>query len=867
MDFLALHHLIWVIPLALLAIAAAWWAFAQRRKAVALLTRNATTCHLKTNANPIRRRILAISLLLAVIFALVAVLRPYSGSVITEHRRPAKNLIVLLDISRSMEAVDVDGVSRIEAAKLLLREFVQNRKVDSIGLLSFAGATFPEIPITRDRSMLLKKINTIKPGDIDVGGTDFGDAFKEAEQLLTENPPPGSAIIILSDGDNVTGSMPTRVLAKLKKSNIPVIAIGLGNDSVGASIPDMDLITSANHGNLRTLSDATNGLFIKATPTELDAQVAQLSARVDTIELDGKNIAAELYERPNERYFIPLTLSLLFLMINLFLPLRSGKWHPLTAAVALILTLGFFSPTAEAKAFTTYEEATAEAKKEELPLLLIFTGSDWSKQSIAFEREILTHSVFKKWAEAKVVMRIVDLPRVGLSNSERTDRRLLASRFDVVSYPWAVFIDQDDKRLGSLTHDPDGPGSWTKRANAILAGDKSASDSAATADYLPKEVHNHLDEEGLSDVEKSVRHYNKALEMEKSDPELALNSKDRFQLLKDLYRKAAEFAPHERKDLRFAARHKLALLQHRKGQSMVPKSEQEFQQMVMTERTEPAKLLKRAQNAFKDSLRTYKSAAPLKPGDDELTNNLTLAYQDLARVEAYLEYFKAFQEAIDDTTKALTNESRFIKSQEREVMTRREVNKGGIDDSVSSITRLVQAAEMIEESPTILPEEGLQDYRLAAEDIALAPSPHRERDLETARQHIQDALDHLIDPEQQQPQPQQGQGEGEPQEGEGGGEENEGNQGDDEGEEKGEGRRQNEGQGNDEGDNPQGDKPDEEGDGPNGDEEGNQKGQGGSGDPEADLRRADKEKGDLRDRLLDKLRRQKGKRVPRSKDH
>ena len=835
MEFLALKHLYWVIPAAIFALGAAYWAFQQRRRTINLLTQGAAKCHLQSNASPLRRRILAISLLLSLVFALVTVLRPTGGTQLSEHRRPAKNIVVLLDISTSMDATDVDGVSRIDAAKLLLREFINSRPTDKIGLVSFAGGSFPECPVTLDRSMLLQRVNKIKTGEIPVGGTDLLVALETADKLLTDEPPPGSAVLIISDGDNITGGNPEKVLAKFAKANIPVLAVALGLDNTPVNIPGSDLVTTASRDNLFTLSNTTNGIFIAASPKELDSQVAKLGARIDTIEIDGTNVAAELYERPLELYAYPLTLALILLMIHLFLPLRTKNWHPLTAALALLFIL---PQPARSEDYPGYEEALAKAVTEEKTLLLIFTGSDWSKQSITFEREILSHPVYQKWADAKVISMTIDLPRVGISDEERKERRTLAARFGVEAYPMAVFIDKDGNKMGTLTHDPDGPNSWVKRANAVLSGDTSQSDTAASIDYLPKEVKENLNDPDLTDAQRSVRLYNKALELERTEPEIVVTSKDRFDLLTELYQKAADEAPADRPDLAFPARHKLALLNHRLGKHRTPKSEQEMMMLAMTEQMEPAKLMKRARGSYRKALSLYKEAAPLKPGDEELSTNLTLIYRDLARIEAYIAYMDAYQAAIEKTMIALAQEKNFARSLEREVTTRQEVNKKAIDESASSIQTLVQAAESIESAPTILPEEGLKDYRLAEEDIVLAPSPHRERDLRTAQQHIQDALDHLIDPQQMQPQPSSGEGSGEPKP---------------DGEENGEEEEENEG-------GRQGDIPEEDG---GGEDEGEKE---GKGDADADLRRADNETGDLRGRMLRKLGEQ-GKTVPRSKDH
>lgn len=854
MDFIALKNLIWILPLMIVAIAAATWAYLQRKKAIALLTQNAAQCHLQSNASPIRRRILAIVLLTALLLAALATLRPIGGTERTEFKRPAKNLVVLLDISNSMTSTDTDGISRNEAAKLLLREFITARPTDKIGLISFAGETFIESPITLNRTVILKRVNDIQPSDLLVPGTNVTNALEEAQNLLTENPPPGSAIIILSDGDNVTGSDPKNVLAQLKKANIPIIGVAFGKDGVPTNVPGTEMTTKANHDTLAQLTKATGGLFIKASPKDVDAQITQLSTRVDAIELNGENIASELFERPLDLYAWPLSFALLCLMIHLFLPLRTKKWHPLATSIALLLLLPL---NLRGEQVDTFDEALEISKTEDLPILVIFTGSDWSELSITFEKEILTHQVFQKWAQTKVVWTLVDLPRVGLDDEERRIRRELMKELGAETFPMAVFLSPKEEPLGTLTHDPEGPDAWIKRANAILDGKTEASDTAASSEYLPQEVRDRLEDETLTEVQRSIGYYNKALELEKAEPELSLKSKDRFQLLIDLYTKAAEAAPVNRKDLIFAARHKLGLLHHRKGQSRVPKSEQELMEMSMQERSDPVKLLTAAKRSFETALGIYKDAAPLKPGDEEFSDNLALAYQNLARAKAYLDYFKAYQKAIADTSLALNQEKRFLKSLERDVNTLTEVNRQDIEDSVNSIQDLIVKAEAIEDTPTILPAEGLKDYRLAAEDIALAPSPHRERELEKSTQHIQDALDHLIDPQQQQPQQGEGEGEGdgEPQEGEGGGEEGEqegGRQGDQE--------------------NPQGDRPDGEEPGSGeGDKEGEGKGKGENEDTsENDLKRAEKEGGDLRQRLLRKKQSEyfrNGERIPRSKGH
>jgi len=848
MKFLSYHHLIWILPTLLGAIAALFWAVRQRRRAIQLLTNHASKCNLKSNASPLRRRILNVSLFSALFLTLFAVLRPSGGTETTENKKPAKNLIVLLDVSRSMGANDSDGLSRMDAAKLLLREFINKRPIDRIGLISFAGVAYPECPASTDRTMLLKRLERLKPDpDFPVGGTDINTALLEAQNLLGDDPPAGSAILVFSDGDNVTGQNPTKVLDKLKETNIPIIGAAFGQPGSPAPVPNSSLETTADHDTLRRLADTTDGLYLAGIPSKVDAQIEEISTRVDTIEINGENIAKEVYSRPQELYAYPLTLALILLMIHLFLPLRSKSWHPLTALVLLSFLL---SPALRGAPHTEYNQALGEAKEEELPLAVIFTGSDWSPLSITFEKEILTHKIYQDWAKAKVVTFHLDLPRTGIDKETRKARRALAARFDITSYPMVIFLDTEENRLGSLSHDSKGAASWIKRANAILDGDSSVSDTAASVDYLPKAVKEQLENKDLTATQRSIGYYNKGVEFERAEPNLELKSKDQFKLLTDLYSKAAEFSPVDRPDLLFKARLKLGLLHHRKGKSMVPDSQEELMMKAMELEMGPIKLLKAALKSYRKGLALYKQAAPLEPSNEELSTNFAVLHRDLKRAKGYLDYMEAYQEAIETTLTAVKQEKQFLQSLEREVTTKEEVNKAAIDESSAAIDDLVNKALAIKEKPTLLPEEGLKDYKLALEDIVLAPSPHLDRNLEASAQHIQDALDHLIDP--QQMQPQQGDGEGE---------EEEDGEGDGDGKPGGKGKNGEEDEGG------QGDLPDGEEDG-GGDDEGEEEKERGESKNDADLRRSGKENGDLRDRLLERLGdRNRRKKVPRKKNH
>ena len=527
MSFLSLHHLSWILPLILVTAGAFWYAVRQRHRAIALLSGDAGACHLKSNASPQRRKILSVVLFCSLVFASIAALRPSQGTIISEFERPAKNIIILADVSKSMGAADADGLTRMEAAKLLAREFVNRRPTDRIGLLSFAGAAYPECPITRSRTNLLSRIDQLQPGHLKIPGTDLEAAFVEARHLLTEEPPPGSTVIILSDGDHLTGSH-KNVIESFMEAKIPVLAVGFGNPAIPAAVPNSVYETKADYTALKEIADTTKGFFLVGKPALVDEQIEELATRVDAIELSGDNIAPEIFNRPLDLYAYPLSIALTCLLIHLFLPLRTKHWHPISATIALIFFLPLMSNAQETGESGGEEAGSAPevleivppeylkarnlALKEEKILLLIFIGSDWSPLSVTFEEEILSHSIYQKWEARRVIPLIIDLPRTGIEPEQRKLNRSLVSKFDIASFPYAVFVDpQNEQELGRLTHDPKGPAEWVKRANAILDGDESQGDRAASVDYLPKEVREALKNPSLTPVERSIGYYNKAL--------------------------------------------------------------------------------------------------------------------------------------------------------------------------------------------------------------------------------------------------------------------------------------------------------------------------------------------------------------------
>lgn len=814
MSFLALDQMPWIIAALLLVGLVTLWSLRRRRQVLRRLVSQPSA--LRTNASPGRRRLRFAAILIALVASAIALLRPVGGTILTEQRLPAKHLMIVLDVSKSMAVPDAGQLTRIEAAKLFAREFINRRPTDRIGLLSFSGAAFPECPITLNRNMLLQRLDLQQAGGLPVGGSNLDTTVKEAAHLLTTNPPPGSAVILLSDGDRL--SEDADALLELIPQQLPIHTVFTGTPDLPATLPDTDIESTADPRLLARLSEHTSALALSADPAQLETSLNQLDAHLDTMNLDGIDIAATLYSRPLELFVYPAGLVLALLFLRLFLPLRSRRWHALAPLILLGLLvlptdLSAQEDTPPSALETKLDQALARAEAEDRPLMLLFTASDWSAATASFDQDIRSSALYTDWVARRVIQMEVDLPRSNIDAATRNQRRALAKRFQIESYPTALFLHHSARELGRLNHDPDGPAAWVRRAELILAGNTPEGDSASSIKQLPEELQAFLNDPDISSFERALRLYNQSIEFERMEPELSIDSKDRFRLLEDLLTKSIEACPEDRSDMRFAASHRRASLYHRKARSLLPRLAPSDGEAPSP--GEPEVALR----TFGTARQYYYKSAQFQNAHPDLQANLALLEADFRYIQAFIDFQKNYQEAVDFTSKLYQQETRFKQSFENWVTTSEPVNDQDITNATTSIERLLESAKIIEYPQT-------SNIVAALEDIELAPIPHDERQVPKATTHIEDALKHLLQDQQVQ---QQSNGEGD----EEGGEDSD---------------------------------PSSDRDDGNGDDEGDEQQPRDHGQDDADLRDAGRRDGNLRDRLLDRLRKNNPPTAP-GQDH
>lgn len=290
---------------------------------------------------------------------LVALAGPQVGERPAGVVRTGRDLLVLLDLSRSMNAADVRP-SRLAAAKRIAAELAARSPGDRLGLVVFGGSAFLQLPLTPDHDAFRRFLEAASTDNLGDPSTDLSSALAAAAKAFEHEGAPGyRAAVLLSDGESEGD--PAAALARLRREDIPVFAIGVGTPA-GAPVPADSseapepyhrdpigriVVSHLEEGDLRRAALATGGAYARwddrAAMAELGARLARLEARP---------ILASRATRRTERYQWPLGLALLALALEPVVGLRrrARLRHAWAAAhgpaVAAALALAFTACTA-----------------------------------------------------------------------------------------------------------------------------------------------------------------------------------------------------------------------------------------------------------------------------------------------------------------------------------------------------------------------------------------------------------------------------------------------------------------------------------------------------------------------------------------
>lgn len=198
---------------------------------------------LAARMSPSRQAIRAALIVVAILMIVVAVIGPRWGVYLEKQKVYGVDIVVALDVSRSMLARDVEP-SRLERAKREIRQQLTERAVlghaNRLALLAFAGSTSLRLPLTTDHVAFRSKLEAIRVGSAPRGGTAIAEAIRASTDLFARSPQEATKIILLfTDGEDHEGGPAQAAQAAFEEHGIRTFAIGVGDPArtVGAQVP------------------------------------------------------------------------------------------------------------------------------------------------------------------------------------------------------------------------------------------------------------------------------------------------------------------------------------------------------------------------------------------------------------------------------------------------------------------------------------------------------------------------------------------------------------------------------------------------------------------------------------------------------
>ncbi len=229
-----------LVPVASLLFLYGVW---RRRRAMAAFASEELTTVLAVRVNPGRAAIRAGLVVLAIVFVFAAILGPRWGLYLEKQRIHGVDVVVALDVSRSMLAEDISP-NRLEAAKReIRRQLIERpvfRRAARLALLAFAGSTSLRVPLTTDHLAFDAKLDLVHVGSVPRGGTALGEAIRAAVDLFARSPQEATRVVLLfTDGEDHEGGPLEAAAAAYREQGVRIFTVGVGDAarSAGALVP------------------------------------------------------------------------------------------------------------------------------------------------------------------------------------------------------------------------------------------------------------------------------------------------------------------------------------------------------------------------------------------------------------------------------------------------------------------------------------------------------------------------------------------------------------------------------------------------------------------------------------------------------
>ncbi len=293
--------------------------------------------------------------LLAAAGCLLALADPAWGLISKKVQRQGRQVVFLVDLSRSMLAKDLRP-NRLERAKAEIAQCLEALQGDRVSLVGFAGTAAVLCPPTLDYAFFQMALNEMSPNALARGGTNLGDALRMVRnEIFNESTGEGRDVILITDGED-HDSLPIEAAKALGALKVRLLIVGLGDDKAGTllSLPDeqgqetllkyngQPVRSRLDSETLQAMADATpGGVYLAVGTRDFDLRdfyrQTVSTAKQETFE-------EESLVQKEKRYHLFLLPAMILLALGVALP--TGKRPPKPGRLALLLLALLLFPQA-----------------------------------------------------------------------------------------------------------------------------------------------------------------------------------------------------------------------------------------------------------------------------------------------------------------------------------------------------------------------------------------------------------------------------------------------------------------------------------------------------------------------------------------
>ncbi|MBI4827616.1 MAG: VWA domain-containing protein [Nitrospinae bacterium] len=260
--------------------------------------------------------------LLAVAALILALARPQTGVTQVEIISEGIDIMLILDISSSMSATDLEP-NRLEAAKAVLGKFIEGRVNDRIGLVIFSAQAFTQCPLTLDYGALRAFLDRARIGLVD-DGTAIGMALAAGAARLDKSGAKSRVAVLLTDGVNNRGAIDPLTAARVAAAaGVKVYTIGVGKEGMfyqtalhpGGAPRQVLVQTEIDETLLRQIASLTGGAYFRA---EDETALLDIYRQIDKME--KTDVKTKVYTRYTDWFTWPLVAALILALLEFMLP-------------------------------------------------------------------------------------------------------------------------------------------------------------------------------------------------------------------------------------------------------------------------------------------------------------------------------------------------------------------------------------------------------------------------------------------------------------------------------------------------------------------------------------------------------------------